>query len=65
MYDLWDEWGQQSDRYNKTKNDKQWDSNQGIIDITYLIWLQGDKTVEPMQTYMVFESNTVDTAIIK
>ena len=74
MYDLWDEWSQQSEHYNKTKNDKQWEYNQGIMDINYLIWLQGDKTVSPIQTqkvyepiqkYKVYEPITVDTTNIK
>ena len=62
MYDLWDEWSQQSDRYNKIKNDQQWRNNNGVMDINYLIWLEGGH--ERVQKYKQYTPITKDISNI-
>jgi len=65
MHDVWDEWSKQSDRYNRTKNEQQWNYNKGLLDISYLIWKNGDKTIEPFQKYRPYTPITKDISGIK
>jgi hypothetical protein len=38
-FNIWDEWSKKSNKYNYNKNITLWNSNNGVIDINYLIYV--------------------------
>ena len=36
---IWSEWCKKGGNYNEAENERQWQANQGILDINYLVWV--------------------------
>ena len=66
-YDIWSNWSKQSDNYNEAKNEFQWSSNRGFIDINYLVWLlrKDGHDVEYVSKYKTYDPITKDVSSIK